>query len=180
MANPANTNCLVAIKAAPAIPSKNFSCLTRLDEQRLRGICSERVHKKLNIKPTTVKNVFIFGNHSTTQVAHISNGSALLPDGSEIPLSELLEGQGDPLKSDYKYILNTVQNRGAEIIKKMQVSSALSAAEAIGKVFHITTLYQLLCMYVCVYVCINRYISVYTIVTYCMPTACPRLDRKLS
>ena len=139
----------MAIKATPAIPSKNFSCLTRLDEQRLKGICSERIHRKLNIKPTSVKNVFIFGNHSTTQVAHISNGIALLPDGSEIPLPEMLEGQGDPLKSDYKYILHTVQNRGAEIIKKMQVSSALSAAEAIGKV----VLMCRICMYVCMYVC---------------------------
>ena len=93
-----------------------------------------------------VKNVFIFGNHSTTQVAHISNGIALLPDGSEIPLPDLLEGQGDPLKSDYKYILHTVQNRGAEIIKKMQVNSALSAAEAIGKVVLMCRMYMYVCM----------------------------------
>lgn len=82
----------------------------------------------------TIRNVFIFGNHSTTQVAHISNGFAVFPDGREISVSSILESE-DPLKSDYKFILNTVQNRGAEIIKKLQVSSALSAAEAIGKVF---------------------------------------------
>ena len=80
-------------------------------------------------------------------MAHISNGIALLPDGSEIPLPDLLEGQGDPLKSDYKYILHTVQNRGAEIIKKMQVSSALSAAEAIGKVVLMCRMYMYVCMY---------------------------------
>ena len=34
VANPANTNCLVAAKHAPKIPKKNFSALTRLDMNR--------------------------------------------------------------------------------------------------------------------------------------------------
>ena len=32
VANPANTNCLVALKAAPSIPRENFTCLTRKSE----------------------------------------------------------------------------------------------------------------------------------------------------
>ena len=32
IANPANTNCLVAIHNAPNIPKNNFTCLTRLDQ----------------------------------------------------------------------------------------------------------------------------------------------------
>jgi hypothetical protein len=36
VANPANTLALVAIKAAPLIPARNFTALTRLDQDRLR------------------------------------------------------------------------------------------------------------------------------------------------
>jgi len=133
VANPANTNCLVAIKHAPKIPSHNFSCLTRLDEQRLKAICSQALQRRINQLPRSIHNVFILGNHSTTQVAHITNGYALMEDNSKLFLSETLEDEKDPLKNEYKHILHTVQNRGAEIIKKMQVSSALSAAEAIGQ-----------------------------------------------
>ena len=32
--NPANTNCCIAKHFAPSIPAKNFSCLTRLDQNR--------------------------------------------------------------------------------------------------------------------------------------------------
>eukprot|EP00831_Metopus_contortus_P041908 TRINITY_DN32988_c0_g1_i1.p1 TRINITY_DN32988_c0_g1~~TRINITY_DN32988_c0_g1_i1.p1 ORF type:complete len:147 (+),score=51.12 TRINITY_DN32988_c0_g1_i1:26-466(+) len=34
VANPANTNCLLLSQAAPSIPKKNFTCLTRLDHNR--------------------------------------------------------------------------------------------------------------------------------------------------
>ena len=32
--NPANTNCLLTAKMAPSIPPANFTCLTRLDQNR--------------------------------------------------------------------------------------------------------------------------------------------------
>lgn len=32
--NPANTNCLITSKCAPSIPKENFSCLTKLDQNR--------------------------------------------------------------------------------------------------------------------------------------------------
>ena len=35
--NPANTNCLLAAKMAPSIPKENFSCLTRLDQNRAQA-----------------------------------------------------------------------------------------------------------------------------------------------
>merc|ERR1712212_228085 len=35
--NPANTNCMIAQKMAPTIPAANFTCLTRLDQNRARG-----------------------------------------------------------------------------------------------------------------------------------------------
>ena len=94
VANPANTNMLVLLKTVKKIPKKNFSCLTRLDEERLRYFIAEKINKDLNIEKGNsesigddvsndvsrienmkkiisakdIKNVFIFGNHSTTQV----------------------------------------------------------------------------------------------------------------
>lgn len=34
--NPANTNCLVAMTAAPRLPRENFTALTRLDQNRAK------------------------------------------------------------------------------------------------------------------------------------------------
>lgn len=35
--NPANTNCFICKKYAPSINAKNFSALTRLDQNRAQG-----------------------------------------------------------------------------------------------------------------------------------------------
>ena len=40
VANPANTNCLVALSVATTLNPSNFSCLTRLDHERLRSMIS--------------------------------------------------------------------------------------------------------------------------------------------
>ena len=39
--NPANTNCLLAIRSATTLPKENFSCLTRLDQNRAQAQVSE-------------------------------------------------------------------------------------------------------------------------------------------
>ena len=88
---------LVLLKTVKNIPKKNFTCLTRLDEERLRFFVADKINRDLNnleveevvieddsiegkdvieetallrriVRPKDVKNVFIFGNHSTTQV----------------------------------------------------------------------------------------------------------------
>ncbi len=41
--NPANTNALLCCKSAPSIPIANFSCLTRLDQNRAKA----QVHTKV-------------------------------------------------------------------------------------------------------------------------------------
>lgn len=126
VANPANTNCLVAIKAATNIPPENFTCLTRLDEERLRGFILQKARQVTgrHILNKFLENVFILGNHSTTQVAHIQQG--MIGDNQEV--TSLFAGEGE-----YEALLQKVQNRGAEIIKASQLSSALSAAQAIVK-----------------------------------------------
>jgi malate/lactate dehydrogenase len=46
VANPSNTNCLFASKAAPSIPAKNFTCLLRLDHDRLLGMLAAELNSK--------------------------------------------------------------------------------------------------------------------------------------
>lgn len=62
--NPANTNALITAKYAPNIPKKNFSALTRLDENRAVGLLAE----KLSVHNTAIRNLIIWGNHSLTMV----------------------------------------------------------------------------------------------------------------
>jgi malate dehydrogenase len=127
VANPANTNCLVAIHSAPDIPARNFTCLTRLDQERLRGFCAKRMSNALQqpVHSHDVHKVYILGNHSTTQVAFIDDGELVENDLLPVKVKDYFS------EEDYSEVLHRVQNRGAEIIKAMQVSSALSAAEAI-------------------------------------------------
>lgn len=131
VANPANTNCLVAMKYAPNIPKANFSCLTRLDQQRLQGLCAAALNVKAGNKLLSSRNVhevYIFGNHSTTQVAYIDAGFARSDDGSSVvKLTDVISD------SNFAEICTEVQNRGGAIIKATGLSSALSAAEAVAK-----------------------------------------------
>jgi malate dehydrogenase len=65
--NPANTNAFIAAKyAAPKIPAKNFSAMTRLDHNR----ATAQVAIKSSVRVGDVKNVIIWGNHSSTQLSH--------------------------------------------------------------------------------------------------------------
>ncbi|KAF0759399.1 hypothetical protein AaE_003709 [Aphanomyces astaci] len=94
VANPANTNCLIAMKHAPSIPTENFSALTRLDHERMRSLLVKKIqsypeHKHVSSKD--VRNCVIWGNHSNTQVpdaAHVVIQSA---DGSVAPLADFLQ-----------------------------------------------------------------------------------------
>ena len=47
VANPANTNCLIAMKYAPSIPRENFTALTRLDHDRMRGMIACRISETI-------------------------------------------------------------------------------------------------------------------------------------
>ena len=115
--NPANTNALIASHYAPSIPKKNFTALTRLDQNRAESIIAER--QKVPVE--TVRNIFIWGNHSATQYPDTFN--AMIGDK---PLRSVV--------NDDKYLegdfLSKVQKRGAEIISVMGKSSAASAANA--------------------------------------------------
>merc|ERR1711931_247924 len=118
--NPANTNCLIASRCAPSIPKENFSCLTKLDQNR----AVSQVAMRLGVKSTEVKRVTIWGNHSSTQYPDVSHASVSM-GGQEVSVVEAIKDdnwiQGDFLK--------LIQTRGAAIIKARKLSSAMSAAK---------------------------------------------------
>ncbi|KAL6068651.1 malate dehydrogenase [Balamuthia mandrillaris] len=121
--NPANTNCLIAMSCAPDIPSRNFSALTRLDQNR----ATAQVAQKVGVSVADVHNVIIWGNHSATQFPDVAHGFVASPSGKQ-PLSELLKGQEEWLD---RHFIPTVQQRGAAVIKARKLSSAASAATAV-------------------------------------------------
>jgi len=117
VANPANTNCLVAIKNAPSIDTRNFCAMTRLDHNRALGLIAKRTGSALK----DVKNVIIWGNHSSTQFPDVAHGTV-----AGKPIAEVVNDEAW-LYGDF---LKTVQQRGAAIIAARGVSSAMSAANA--------------------------------------------------
>ncbi|RAL54555.1 hypothetical protein DM860_001683 [Cuscuta australis] len=121
VANPANTNALILKEFAPSIPKENITCLTRLDHNRALGQISER----LSVHVSEVKNVIIWGNHSSTQYPDVNHATIKTPAG-EKPVRELV-GNDEWLNGEF---ITTVQQRGAAIIKARKFSSALSAASA--------------------------------------------------
>ncbi|XP_012877981.1 PREDICTED: malate dehydrogenase, cytoplasmic [Dipodomys ordii] len=121
--NPANTNCLTAAKSAPSIPKENFSCLTRLDHNRAKS----QIALKLGVSADDVKNVIIWGNHSSTQYPDVCHAKVKL-HGKEVGVYEALKDDSW-LKGEF---ITSVQQRGAAVIKARKLSSAMSAAKAIG------------------------------------------------
>ncbi|CAM8911682.1 unnamed protein product [Rhodiola kirilowii] len=121
VANPANTNALILKEYAPSIPAKNITCLTRLDHNRALGQISDR----LNVQVSDVKNVIIWGNHSSTQYPDVNHATVKTPSG-EKSVRELVQDD-QWLTSEF---ITTVQQRGAAIIKARKLSSALSAASS--------------------------------------------------
>uniref|UniRef100_A0A061R3V3 malate dehydrogenase (NADP(+)) n=1 Tax=Tetraselmis sp. GSL018 TaxID=582737 RepID=A0A061R3V3_9CHLO len=116
--NPCNTNALIAMENAPTIPRKNFHALTRLDENRAKCQLALKAGKFY----TSVTNVVVWGNHSTTQVPDFVNAKI---DGA--PATEVISM--DYLKDEFTPL---VQTRGGALIKKWGRSSAASTAVSIA------------------------------------------------
>ncbi|XP_074279996.1 malate dehydrogenase, cytoplasmic-like [Silene latifolia] len=121
VANPANTNAVILKEHAPSIPEKNITCLTRLDHNRALGQISE----KLDVHVSDVKNVVIWGNHSSTQYPDVNHATVVTDDGIR-PVTELVAND-HWLNTEF---MTTIQERGAAIIKARKLSSAMSAASA--------------------------------------------------
>ncbi|KAK1905463.1 Malate dehydrogenase cytoplasmic [Dissostichus eleginoides] len=110
------------VKSAPSIPKENFSCLTRLDHNRARS----QVAMRCGVAATNVKNVIIWGNHSSTQYPDVHHCLVNM-SGSVLACFEAIKDDAW-LKGDF---IATVQQRGAAVIKARKLSSAMSAAKAI-------------------------------------------------
>ncbi|ETO11380.1 malate dehydrogenase [Reticulomyxa filosa] len=118
--NPANTNCLIAMQNAPSIPKENFTAMTRLDQNRAA--------ERLKVPVADIKNVIIWGNHSSTQYPDINHGFV-----ENFPSKHLRTTVKSAVNDDEwvkGVFLKKVQDRGAEIIQARGLSSAASAANA--------------------------------------------------
>ena len=116
--NPCNTNCLIAMNNAKDIPRHRWFAMTRLDENRARA----QLAHKAGVGIGAVTNMAIWGNHSSTQYPDFYNARI---DGR--PANEVI---GDEKWLKEKFI-QTVQQRGAAVIKARGLSSAGSASNAI-------------------------------------------------
>jgi len=116
--NPANTNCLLAMRSAPDIPSDRFSAMTRLDHNRALS----RVAVKAAVPLSAIKRVTIWGNHSSTQYPDVYH-------------AEIAGKPAPEVINDDAWIRDTfipqVQRRGSAVIEARGKSSAASAANAI-------------------------------------------------
>ncbi|CAH9112660.1 unnamed protein product [Cuscuta epithymum] len=121
IANPANTNALILKKFAPSIAAKNITCLTRLDHNRALA----KIAEKVNVDTNDVKNVIIWGNHSSTQYPD-ANHTMVKTARGEKPVKELVTND-EWLNTEF---IDAVRRRGEAIIKARKASSALSAASA--------------------------------------------------
>ena len=116
--NPCNTNAYIAKTAAKNIPPENFFAMTMLDQNRAVA----QLARKAQSPTTDVKNVAIWGNHSATQYPDFYNAAI-----AGRPVTAVISDE-QWLKTAF---LETVQKRGAEIIKARGFSSAASAANAV-------------------------------------------------
>ena len=114
--NPCNTNALIANANSPSIPSRQFTAMTRLDQNRAVGQMAERS----GVPASKIHDVFIWGNHANT----------MYPD----PRFATVDGRratdvfdSDWLKGEF---LDTVATRGKAVIVARGASSAASAASA--------------------------------------------------
>ena len=115
--NPANTNCLIAMKNAPSLKPSQFTGMMRLDHNRATSQIAQKVAKPV----TAVRKVTVWGNHSATQYPDVFHAEA---DGKKV--WPMIEDQAW-LEGDF---IPKVQKRGAAIIDARGLSSAASAANA--------------------------------------------------
>ena len=114
--NPCNTNALIACANAPTIPNKQFTAMTRLDQNRAVGQIAEQV----GVPASDVSDVFIWGNHSNTMYPDPRFGKVNNKSVTDLLESNWLQGK----------FLDTVATRGKAIIVARGASSAASAASA--------------------------------------------------
>jgi malate dehydrogenase len=117
VANPCNSNCLIARSHAPKVPQDRWFAMTRLDQNRAAAILAN----KAGVPVSAVSRMTIWGNHSDTQYPDYKNARI-----SGRPATEIIS---EPNWFTETFI-PTVAKRGAAVIKARSASSAASAANA--------------------------------------------------
>src|SRR5260370_17135507 len=100
------------------MPDDRWFAMTRLDENRARG----QLANKGEAPVAAIRNVAIWGNHSTTQYPDARNARI-----AGLPVFDVISDHGW-LKGKF---IETVQKRGAAVIEARGASSAASAANAV-------------------------------------------------
>ena len=116
--NPCNTNCLITMHAAADVPNDRFYAMTMLDQNR----AISQLAKKAGVAVTDVTQMAIWGNHSSTQYPDFYNAKIKGHAATKLITDE------NWLQTTF---IETVQQRGAAVIKARGASSAASAANAI-------------------------------------------------
>ena len=115
--NPANTNCLIAMKNAPSLKPQQFTGMMRLDHNRASSQLAHKAGKPVS----AIRKVTVWGNHSATQYPDVFQAEA---EGKKVW----------PMINDQAWLeqtfIPTVQKRGAAVIDARGLSSAASAANA--------------------------------------------------
>lgn len=117
VANPCNTNCLIARSHAPKVPADRWFAMTRLDQNR----AAAQLAKKAGVSVGQIAKMTIWGNHSDTQYPDYKN--------AEIAGQPATSVISDPAWFNNTFV-PTVAKRGSAVIKARGASSAASAANA--------------------------------------------------
>ncbi|MDH3299716.1 MAG: malate dehydrogenase [Acidimicrobiia bacterium] len=115
--NPANTNALIAMNAAPDLDPRQFNAMTRLDHNRAISQLANKSGATVN----DIKKMTIWGNHSSTQYPDLFH--------CEVNGRNAIDVVDDMAWVENEFI-PTVAKRGAAIIEARGASSAASAANA--------------------------------------------------
>jgi malate dehydrogenase len=115
--NPANTNALIAMNAAPSLPKTAFTSMMRLDHNRAISQLATRTQSSV----TDIQKMVVWGNHSPTMYPDIRFATIA---GKAAPG---LVNDDAWYKNEY---IPKVGKRGAAIIEARGLSSAASAANA--------------------------------------------------
>lgn len=128
--NPCNTNALIAMnaaaKGAKTLSSDRFFAMTMLDENRAKS----QLAQKAGVDVTAISQMIIWGNHSATQYPDFFNAKINGKNANDVIADQ------EWLKTTF---IETVQKRGAAIIKARGLSSAASASNAVvDGIFNLT------------------------------------------
>jgi malate dehydrogenase len=118
VANPCNTNCLVAQSVARDVPVEHWFAMTRLDQNRAKSMLAA----KAGVSPDRVTRVTVWGNHSASVFPDFHN--AFIGDR---PAPEVIR--------DVEWVRTIFEpglaHRGQYLYKERGASPAASAAQAI-------------------------------------------------